>query len=93
MAELWARRGAPPHANDRLLFARSSHFEHMDETMLQLAARHTLRLHARARRRTPGVLDCFATSGFTGCADDDVEVFTFTPGGLDASAEQDGTPA
>ena len=82
VALLWTRRGgAPraPHADDRLLFARSSHFEHMDESTLQRAARHGLHLHARTRRCTPGVLDCFASSGFTGSADDDVEVFTFIP--------------
>ena len=79
VALMWRRRAAA-HPNNRLLFARSSHFEHMDETMLQLAGCHELRLHARARRCTPGVLDCFASNGYTGCDDDDVEVFTFTPG-------------
>ena len=79
--------GAGPRPRLRVLFARSSNFEHTDPNTRAAAAAHGFALARCATRRgVPGVLDSSAGSTFVGCQDAEADLWTFVPLGEEGVA-------
>ena len=88
-AAAWLRSAADVGARPRLrvLFARSSNFEHTDTATRAAAAAHGFALARRATRRgVPGVLDSSSGTTFVGCQDAEADVMTFVPRGEEGAA-------
>ena len=92
-AAAWLR-GAPPDVGARprlrVLFARSSNFEHTDADTRAAAAAYGFTLARCATRRgVPGVLDSSLGNTFVGCEDAEADVMTFVPLGEEGAAASD----
>ena len=88
-AATWLRRAPDvgPGPRLRVLFARSSNFEHTDADTRAAAAAYGFTLARCATRRgVPGVLDSSLGNTFVGCEDAEADVMTFVPLGEGAAA-------
>lgn len=83
--------GAAPRPQLRVLFARSSNFEHTDAATHAAAAAYGFALARCATRRgVPGVLDSSSGDTFVGCQDTVADVMTFVPMGEERGARERG---
>ena len=91
-AATWLRRAPDvgPGPRLRVLFARSSNFEHTDADTRAAAAAYGFALARCATRRgVPGVLDSSSGNTFVGCEDTEADVMTFVPQGEESAAARE----